>query len=97
MRTNAVTTTTVVVHLTGSGRFPYTALGRDLIIEQVGYSGGHTSFVGRHVLKRGGWAQRTTLVNNIPAADVPPEIATAIRGAVRASIGEQARALGMLR
>ena len=98
MRTNAVVNTTVVVHLSGHERFAYTGpSGRELILEQVGYSGGHTSFVGRHVLKGKGWSKRTTLVNNIPPREVPDAIRESIVGAVRASIGEQAKALGLLR
>lgn len=109
MHVNATVTTTVVVHLQQQERFNHTRrLPRSVdpagydpldtyVVEEVGYSGGHTSFVGRKVLRQGNLAKRTTLLNNISAADVPEEIATAIRGAIRASVGEQAKALGLLR
>jgi hypothetical protein len=106
MRTNATVTALVVVHLDQQERFSYTRPvnpydsrphGDTYVVEEVGYHGGLTSFVGRKVLQQGNLAKRMTMLHNIPAREVPEDIAVAIRGAVRARVGEQAKALGLLR
>jgi hypothetical protein len=97
MRTNVTGTTTVVVNLDTLERWNREHGGETYVIEQVGYSGGHTSFVGRAVLKDGRLGKRSRLFNNIPTTEVPPAIQVTIRGAVRAHIGEQAKALGLIR
>jgi hypothetical protein len=105
MRTNATSILTVVVDLDQRERFNYTRPSTRFepgphdtyVIEQIAYSGGHNSFVGRKVLRLGNLAKRTTLLNNIRTEDVPQEIRSTIMGAVRAHIGEQAKAVGILR
>jgi hypothetical protein len=101
MRTNAHSVVTAIAHLPEGERFQHvvdTYGGRTTyVIEEVGYSGGHTSFVGRRMLAKGDLSKRTTLLNNIDPRDVPDGIRESIVGAIRAHVGEQARALGLLR
>jgi hypothetical protein len=98
MRTNATVQTTVVVHLDQQERFNhFCADGSTVVVIEVGYSGGHTSYVGHKVLRGGALSKRTYWVHNVPPREVPDDIRESIVGAVRANVGEQARALGLLR
>lgn len=98
MRTNVSSITTAVLDLDQRERFNHTCRdGSTVVVEQVGYSGGHTSYVGRKVLKNGALSKRTYWVHNVPTVEIPLDVRSTIMGAVRKHVGEQAKAVGIIR
>jgi hypothetical protein len=98
MRTTTTIVTTTTVLLTGSERFTYVAPDAwEYLIHRVDYVRGESVLRGRRIRNDGVTPSRRVTSLPVPARDVPEHIATAIRGSIRAQVGEQARALGIVR